>query len=92
MTTDEALQVKAEAIFLRAYYHLQLAMIYEHVPYISETVSFEMETITFVIQSQYGPRLKQTFNLQQIIYSLPSRMPEEQTAGQQNPFWQSVYV
>src|SRR3984893_1431360 len=37
---DQATQIKAEAIFLRAYFHLMAAMMWKNVPYIDERVSF----------------------------------------------------
>lgn len=40
LTADEALQIKAEAIFLRAIFHLELVKIFLNVPYIDESVSF----------------------------------------------------
>lgn len=39
-TEAEALQVKAEAIFLRAVYHLEAAKIFRHIPYVDETITF----------------------------------------------------
>lgn len=40
LTTDEALQIKAEAIFLRGVYHMELAKVFWNVPYVDETISF----------------------------------------------------
>ena len=40
LTTDEALQIRAEAIFLRAVYHLQAAQMWRNIPYIDETITF----------------------------------------------------
>lgn len=41
MTADEVLQAKAEATFLRGYYHLQATNIFGKVPFLDETVSFD---------------------------------------------------
>lgn len=39
-TTDEALQVRAEARFLRGVYHLMAALMWRNIPYVDETVTF----------------------------------------------------
>lgn len=41
ITPEKATQIKAEAIFLRAFFHLSAAMIWKNVPYVDETISFE---------------------------------------------------
>lgn len=40
ITDDESIQIKAEAIFLRAVFHFEAAKLWRNVPYIDETVSF----------------------------------------------------
>lgn len=40
LTADEITQIKAEAIFLRALYHLEAAKIWGNVPYVDETIGF----------------------------------------------------
>jgi hypothetical protein len=37
---DETLQIKAEAIFLRAVFHFEAAKMWRNIPYVNETVSF----------------------------------------------------
>ncbi len=41
ISEDEALQVKAEAIFLRAVYHFEAAKIWRNIPYVNESVTFK---------------------------------------------------
>ncbi|MEJ0103836.1 MAG: RagB/SusD family nutrient uptake outer membrane protein [Bacteroidota bacterium] len=41
ITPEDALQLKAEAVFLRALFHFQGLRIFGHIPYLDETVSFE---------------------------------------------------
>ncbi|MBN8857578.1 MAG: RagB/SusD family nutrient uptake outer membrane protein [Sphingobacteriales bacterium] len=41
ITADQATQLKAEAVFLRAYYHFEAAIMWKNIPYVDETVSFE---------------------------------------------------
>ena len=40
VTTEEALQIRAEAIFLRGVYHLEAAQMWRNIPYVDETVTF----------------------------------------------------
>ncbi|MEP7257320.1 MAG: RagB/SusD family nutrient uptake outer membrane protein [Flavitalea sp.] len=40
LSDDEATQIKAEAIFLRAVYHFELAKIFWNIPYVDETITF----------------------------------------------------
>jgi hypothetical protein len=40
LTDAESLQIKAEATFLRAVYHMEAAKLWENVPYVDETVSY----------------------------------------------------
>lgn len=40
LTDAETLQIKAEATFLRALYHMEAAKLWENVPYVDETVSY----------------------------------------------------
>ena len=40
LSADEALQLKAEAVFLRAFVHFRLAKTWLNVPYVDETVTF----------------------------------------------------
>ena len=41
MTDAEILQAKAEATFLRGYWHLEAALLWRKVPYIDETINYE---------------------------------------------------
>ncbi len=40
LTTDEALQIRAEARFLRGVFHFKAAQMWRNIPYIDETVTF----------------------------------------------------
>lgn len=41
LTADEILQLKAEAQFLRAVYHLEAAKLWRNVPYLDETITYD---------------------------------------------------
>lgn len=40
LSPDQSIQIKAEAVFLRAWYHLEAALIWRNIPYVDETISF----------------------------------------------------
>ncbi|MET6996005.1 RagB/SusD family nutrient uptake outer membrane protein [Chitinophaga defluvii] len=40
ITDEQALQIKAEAVFLRAVYHFEAALMWRNIPYIDESISF----------------------------------------------------
>lgn len=40
LSENEALQIKAEAIFLRAVYHFEAAKIWRNIPYVNESITF----------------------------------------------------
>ncbi|CAL1519057.1 RagB/SusD family nutrient uptake outer membrane protein [Chitinophaga sp. MM2321] len=40
ITDDQALQIKAEAVFLRAVYHFEAALMWRNIPYVDESISF----------------------------------------------------
>ncbi len=40
ITHEKAVQIKAEAVFLRTLFHFQAAMMWKNVPYVDETISF----------------------------------------------------
>ena len=79
MTADETLQVKAEATFLRAYYHLQLAMIYEHVPYVDETISFENGNYDVTNTEPIWPKIEADFQ-----FAADNLSPTKPDAGRAN--------
>ncbi len=41
ISEDEALQIKAEAIFLRAVYHFEAAKLWRNIPYVDELITFK---------------------------------------------------
>lgn len=79
MTADEVLQAKAEAIFLRGYYHLQLAMIYEHVPYVNDSVSFENGNYNVPNKEPIWPRIESDFQ-----FAANNLSPAKPGAGRAN--------
>ena len=60
-TEAEALQVKAEAIFLRAVYHLEAAKIFRHIPYVDETITFSAGNYKVKNDVSIWPKIEDDF-------------------------------
>lgn len=61
ITPEEALQIKAEAVFLRGLNHLKAAQIYGNVPYVDETVNFENGNYNVTNTEPVWPKIEADF-------------------------------
>ncbi len=61
LTNDEAKQIKAEAVFLRAFYHFEAAKFWGNVPYIDETVTFSNGNYVVSNTTSIWPKLEDDF-------------------------------
>lgn len=61
MSEEEAKQIKAEAIFLRAVYHLEAAKLWENVPYLDETVSYSNGNYNVSNTAPVWPKIEADF-------------------------------
>jgi hypothetical protein len=61
ISVAEAKQIKAEAIFLRAVYHLEAAKIWKNVPYVDESVSYANENYNVSNTVSIWPKLEADF-------------------------------
>lgn len=61
MTAEEAKQFKAEAIFLRAVYHLEAAKMWENVPYLDENVSYSNGNYNVSNTTPVWPKIEADF-------------------------------
>src|SRR6185436_2870173 len=41
MSTDDTIQVRAEALFLRAWYHFEAKRMWNNIPYVDENITIE---------------------------------------------------
>jgi hypothetical protein len=62
ISDDEALQIRAEARFLRAVFHLEAAKMWRNVPYVDETVSFVNANYNVPNTSDIWPKIEEDFN------------------------------
>lgn len=61
LSEDEAKQIKAEAIFLRGVYHFEAAKIWEHIPYVDETISFANRNYKVSNEPPAWPKIEADF-------------------------------
>lgn len=61
LTEEEAKQIEAEAVFLRAVYHFEAAKIWENVPYVDESVSFAAGNYKVENSSPVWPKIEADF-------------------------------
>jgi len=61
LSADEALQLKAEAVFLRAVVHFRLAKTWLNVPYIDETVTFNAGNYNVPNTTSIWPKIEADF-------------------------------
>ncbi len=61
MSAEEAKQFKAEAIFLRAVYHLEAAKMWENVPYLDENVSYSNGNYNVSNTTPVWPKIEADF-------------------------------
>ncbi len=61
MSAEEAKQFKAEAVFLRAVYHLEAAKMWENVPYLDETVSYSNGNYNVSNTTPVWPKIEADF-------------------------------
>jgi hypothetical protein len=61
VSAAEATEIKAEAIFLRAVYHLEAAKMWKNVPYADETISFENGNYNVSNQIPIFPKIEADF-------------------------------
>ncbi len=58
LTDDEALQIRAEAIFLRAVYHFEATKMWLNIPYVSDSISFENDNYQIPNTESVWPKIE----------------------------------
>lgn len=61
LTAAEATQIKAEAVFLRAILHFELAKYFLHVPYVDESVTFDAQNYNVPNTESIWPKIEADF-------------------------------
>lgn len=63
ITVDQANQIKAEAIFLRAVYHFEAAIMWKNIPYVDESVNFANGNYNIGNDAPIWPKIEADFKL-----------------------------
>jgi hypothetical protein len=79
LTESEATQIKAEAIFLRAFFHFQAAKIWENVPYISDSINFDNGNYLVPNTTPVWPKIEADFK-----FAMDNLTPTKTEAGRPN--------
>lgn len=62
LTPTEATQIRAEATFLRAYYHLIAAMTWKNIPYVDETIEYNAKNYNVSNMDPVWPKIEADFS------------------------------
>jgi hypothetical protein len=74
LTEADKIELKAEAIFLRAVYHFEAAKLWRNVPYVSDSVSYENGNFYVPNTDPIWPRIEEDFQF--AIANLPATHSE----------------
>lgn len=61
LSAEEAKQIKAEATFLRAVYHLEAAKMWENIPYLDESISYANDNYKVANTTSAWPKIEADF-------------------------------
>lgn len=87
ISESEEKQIKAEAVFLRAVFHLQAAMLWGNVPYIDESISFNNKNYKVSNTVPIWPKLEADFD-----YASKNLMPTNTDAGRANSWAAKAFL
>lgn len=86
-TEAEALQVRAEARFLRGIYHLELAKEFRNVPYVDETVTFSAGNYNVSNTISVWPKIEEDFQ-----YAAANLAPTNAAVGRANSWAAKAFL
>jgi hypothetical protein len=79
LSADEAKQIEAEAMFLRAFYHFEAALTWKNIPYVDETVSFANGNYNVTNTIPIWPKIEADFQ-----FATDNLTPTKPDAGRVN--------
>lgn len=79
ISADEALQIQAEARFLRGVYHLRAALLWRNIPYVDETISYEAGNYYVPNTEPIWPKIEADFQ-----FSADNLTPTKSQVGRAN--------
>ncbi|MCE6990155.1 RagB/SusD family nutrient uptake outer membrane protein [Dyadobacter sp. CY323] len=87
ISADEALQIKAEAVFLRAVYHFNAIKMWRNVPYLDETVSFGNNNFLVSNTEPAWPKVEADFQ-----FAAANLTPTKPDAGRGNSWAAKAFL
>jgi len=87
LTDAEALQIKAEALFLRAVYHFEAAKLWRNVPYIDETVTYEAGNYNVPNTAPIWPKIEADF-----LFAATNLTPTKTEVGRANSWAAKAFL
>lgn len=79
LSADQAKQIKAEAIFLRAVYHFEAALMWRKIPYVDETISFAKGNYNMSNKAPVWPKIEADLK-----FAIENLAPTHPDAGRAN--------
>lgn len=87
ISDDEATQIKAEAVFLRAVYHFQAAVIWQNVPYVDESISFDKGNYNVTNTVPIWPKIEAD-----LIYAIENLTETKSDVGRANKWAAKAFL
>jgi hypothetical protein len=83
----QAEQIKAEAMFLRGYYHLEAALMWKNIPYVDESVSFANDNYVVGNETSAWPKIEADFQ-----FAADKLTPTKTQAGRANSWASKAFL
>lgn len=87
ISPDEALQITAEARFLRGIYHFRLAMLWRNVPYVDEKISYEDDNYFVSNTEPIWPKIEADFK-----FAADNLTPTKSDVGRANSWAAKAFL
>ena len=87
MTPSDTTEIRAEAVFLRAWYHFEAVKIWNKVPYLDETVTYDAGNYYLNNDSSIWPAIEND-----LIYAMNNLPPIQSAIGRANKWAAQAYL
>ncbi|KAA9353593.1 RagB/SusD family nutrient uptake outer membrane protein [Larkinella humicola] len=87
LTADEAAQMKAEAIFLRAVYHFEAAKLWRNVPFVDESIGYDAGNYNVSNTDPIWPKIEADFK-----YAADNLTPTKSDVGRANKWAAKAFL
>lgn len=87
LSADQSMQIKAEAIFLRAVYHFEAALMWQNIPYVDETISFANGNYNMGNEAPIWPKIEADLQ-----FAADNLTPTKPDAGRANSWAAKAFL